>query len=597
MRVRYSTKHTISIAIVFLLLFSIVPCQVAYASSPETYYSGSADGCVGVGGSSAKTWATVHHATSGDYITNTSTGTTAESYESTEGTSYNAILRSFLPFDTSGLPDTATITAATLNIYVTATVDSDNDGYDYVSVVQTTQASATSLVLDDYDQCGAIQSPQKGAADIDITGISSSAYLTFTLNATGIGWISLTGWTQLGIREGHDVDDHQILANKDNGVTYSSSEASGTSQDPYLSITYTVPSGEWHDVSTWSFVLTTRQWISIPTWMAQYNLTVNSIADSYVHSLFPDTNYGTNITLRVMGESANARSFLNFSFADLPADANVTSVKLRLYAYGVLGGVPCNASRVVGAWTETGITWNNQPTVNFTNSVYVGVGLPSGWKEFEITEMFEDAMQLGSNISVRVHSNSEGGMIESEAYFNSWEATSNKPELVINYEKLSTQISFYLQTRIWMPISTWALNLLARQYIAVASWLFDFGTRIWVDAATWTYNWVTMAWENITWIFYLGTSIWTDIATWATNLAAMMWNNVATWLFTLLPSLPEWVNVAVWIFSLRSPEWMLVALWNLQLGAGGIAFLFIAILLLIVIVAGIIAIAYRRPKQ
>jgi hypothetical protein len=123
------------------------------------------------------------------------------------------------------------------------------------------------------------------------------------------------------------------------------------------------------------------------------------------------------------------------------------------------------------------------------------------------------------------------------------------------------------------------------------------GTSIWTDIATWGANLVTMLWNDVAaWVFYPLTRFWNDIAVWAYDVTAMMWRDL-TWLFYLLPPLPEWVNVAVWIFSLRSPEWMLVALWNLQLGGVGIAFLFIAILLLIVIVAGIIAIAYRRPKQ
>jgi hypothetical protein len=122
-----------------------------------------------------------------------------------------------------------------------------------------------------------------------------------------------------------------------------------------------------------------------------------------------------------------------------------------------------------------------------------------------------------------------------------------------------------LVTRMWSIGMSFSLNLLARQNVTVASWLFDLGTRIWVDVATWTSDLVTMAWQNISWIFYLGTSIWTDIATWGASLVAMMWNDVATytfnllsmawhdltWLFTLLPALPEWVNVALWTLILQ----------------------------------------------
>jgi hypothetical protein len=99
-----------------------------------------------------------------------------------------------------------------------------------------------------------------------------------------------------------------------------------------------------------------------------------------------------------------------------------------------------------------------------------------------------------------------------------------------------------------------------------------------------------MAWENITWIFYLGTSIWTDIATWAANLSAMLWNDVAawvfypltmmwrdlTWLFTLLPALPQWVNVAVWIFHLAPAKWIFPFIWIIMAGFIGLCCLVVS---------------------
>lgn len=151
----------------------------------------------------------------------------------------------------------------------------------------------------------------------------------------------------------------------------------------------------------------------------------------------------------------------------------------------------------------------------------------------------------------------------------------------------------------WHDVSTWTASLVTKTWASGTSWLFDFGTRIWVDAATWTYNWVTMDWQNISWIFSLGTSVWTDIAMWGMNLSAMMWNDVATWvlypitrlwndvaiyafnlltmawhdltwLFTLLPALPEWVNVAVWIFHLAPAEWIFPFIWIIMVGFIGL---------------------------
>jgi hypothetical protein len=295
-----------SLVLIFLVLFgSFTFLQFGFvpnanAASPETYYSGAGDGYVSYGGSSTQTWATVHNATSGDVASYTDTYSHAESYEDSEGTNWNGIVRSFLPFDTSLLPDGATITAANLSIYVSATVDEDNDGYDYVNVVQTTQASPSSLIVGDYNNCGAVNSPPTGATAIDITGISSSAYTNFALDATGISWINLTGWTYLGLREGHDISGHTIATNKDSSVTFSTSNYAGTSQDPYLIITYTVAGDT--TKPTYSGVSTNST-----VWAASCNFSVTINDETALH---PNGQYifGCNNT----GTSANETA-VNFT--------------------------------------------------------------------------------------------------------------------------------------------------------------------------------------------------------------------------------------------------------------------------------------------
>lgn len=167
--------------------------------------------------------------------------------------------RTFLPFDTSSIPSNATITAATLNLYTLTKTNTDNDGTDFLTVTQTSQATHTVLANADYDQCGAVSNPTEGIDSgqrKDISSITTSAYLVFTLNATGNGWIKKSGQasacsatagiTCLGVREGHDVTNAAIVSGFDvvaeNTATFSSSEQSGTSQDPYLAVTYTASS-------------------------------------------------------------------------------------------------------------------------------------------------------------------------------------------------------------------------------------------------------------------------------------------------------------------------------------------------------------------
>ncbi len=166
------------------------------------------------------------------------------------------IRRSFLPFDTSSLPSNATVSAATLNVYAQTTSDGDNDTVDYVTVSTSTQATHTQLVTADFDTAGpvtmnaaseAIDSGQRK----DITSISTVAYTAFTLNSAGINAIkksgqastctASTGITCLALREGHDATNNQVAEDVVSGVTWYTSEQTGTSNDPYMDITYTAP--------------------------------------------------------------------------------------------------------------------------------------------------------------------------------------------------------------------------------------------------------------------------------------------------------------------------------------------------------------------
>lgn len=221
----------------------------------DTIYAGAGDGFVSY---TYDTWATARGATTGTAADSTNTLIGAYSTYLYVKSGSNGIYRAFLPFNTSTIPATAAITGASLNVYVTAKYDGDNDTEAYMTVVRTSQATHTTLVTADYDNITTTEGIDSGERK-DITGISTSAYLTFTLNATGIGWIAKSGIssncsatagiTCLGLREGHDNTNTSIaqtFSSYSSGIEFSSSEASGTSQDPYLSVTYS-------DFSFWQF--------------------------------------------------------------------------------------------------------------------------------------------------------------------------------------------------------------------------------------------------------------------------------------------------------------------------------------------------------
>lgn len=216
-----------------------------------TVYSGAGDGFVGSG--SKTTWDAAHDDTTGSdvgYSTNTDRPTAG----SFGGASNYNIRRGFIPLDTSSLPGGAIVTTATLDLYIQHLIDADNDSQAYVSIVQTSQASSSSLVTGDIDNVGST----KGSDDLDITNLTDESYETWTLNATGRRWIDAGGTTYLGIREGHDIEDVAVdtVSNWSFCRVYASEEA-GTTQDPKLTINYNeslVQNANLDDADTgWSF--------------------------------------------------------------------------------------------------------------------------------------------------------------------------------------------------------------------------------------------------------------------------------------------------------------------------------------------------------
>ena len=169
------------------------------------------------------------------------------------------IYRSLLPFDTSPIPDDAAITSATLRTYVSGRVNYDNDGDDFITLVQSTQVSSTALATTDYARTGATDNPTEGIDATerkDITSVSAAAWLTFNLNTTGLGFVSQTGSTLLALREGRyrlAICFHLDHGSQQSYVTFRTSENTGTTYDPLLTVTYTLTNTVTADVSTTSY--------------------------------------------------------------------------------------------------------------------------------------------------------------------------------------------------------------------------------------------------------------------------------------------------------------------------------------------------------
>ena len=176
-----------------------IATNLLFATTSTFYSTAGGDGNVR---NSNATWSTARNAADGDDVQKTALSESCGIYFTGSGSYY--IYRIFLPFVTSALPDTDTVDSTTLNVTPT-----NKNGSNYTfAIVQTSQASSTDLVLGDFDQCGAVDSPTEGATRVSVNDMTNETEKGFPLNATGLTWISKTGTTLLGLRQGtNDIDN------------------------------------------------------------------------------------------------------------------------------------------------------------------------------------------------------------------------------------------------------------------------------------------------------------------------------------------------------------------------------------------------------
>lgn len=151
---------------------------------------------------------------------------------------------------------------------------------------------------------------------------------------------------------------------------------------------------------------------------------------SYVDDVNPTTNFGTN-TYFYVGYSDE--SFLMYGYLefDTPSFGSSDVISSKLYLYRQAGTVSENLMlrRVTSSWTESGITYNSQPSNTTTNQVTYSMGTGLGWKEIDITQLTKDILD-DTNYGLRL-----GPAAEVDPVWNirsdDYATTSYRPYVVI----------------------------------------------------------------------------------------------------------------------------------------------------------------------
>jgi len=207
------------------------PGVKAYASGSTevTIYSSTADGYVYYE-ENPGTWASVRAAATGSGVDAAGASIPAMAefeYDYGGEDFWSSIQRAFLYFDTSSLPDGATIDSVVLHLNYA------NDAVGSPKWSAQTGTQADTLTTADFDSFSGNTFGQT------ITLSGAPGYRTITFNAEGLAAINTTGATKICVREyDHDYLNSSPASGARHLASFYPAETNGTTADPKLVITY-----------------------------------------------------------------------------------------------------------------------------------------------------------------------------------------------------------------------------------------------------------------------------------------------------------------------------------------------------------------------
>jgi signal peptidase len=158
--------------------------------------------------------------------------------------------------------------------------------------------------------------------------------------------------------------------------------------------------------------------------------TVNATADSTVAQATPTTNTGTSTTLSVSSAtSANQRTLVTFTLPTTPAHCTVTAAVLTFAVSSGVTGRTLGVTPVPTTWTETGVTWTNQPTVSAT--AITAASVATGSQSFTVTSQVQ-GMYAGSNFGFLVKDQTESSTASRTQTFSSRQGAT-PPKLAVTF--------------------------------------------------------------------------------------------------------------------------------------------------------------------
>lgn len=203
-------------------------------------------------------------------------------------------------------------------------------------------------------------------------------------------------------------------------------------------ITYTDRAAQGHDFSVIATdaagnadpTPATFSWTVSPDACAGGTVTAAADADSWVAQKDPGKNFATDSILKVDAKNQEAaRGLVRFALPPLPAGCRITGAELQLQNGSGRAGRTIHALPLAGPWTESAVTWRNQPA---TAGAPVAAPSASGTMRWTVTDQVR-AMYDGLNHGFLVRDADERSSGREQQFHSREKGTDNPPRLVITY--------------------------------------------------------------------------------------------------------------------------------------------------------------------
>ncbi|WP_342025722.1 DNRLRE domain-containing protein [Cytobacillus pseudoceanisediminis] len=165
------------------------------------------------------------------------------------------------------------------------------------------------------------------------------------------------------------------------------------------------------------------------------------LKDTYIFRGDPDKNfnYTNDLLIGMNGGVSYIRTLIKFDLSSIPLGSTVSGANLNLYHFSGNGdgSTGCVIHPINEDWSETSVTWNNQPSFDTTISTTTSIFTQqmNSYVPFDVKPMVEkwlDGTKANHGLLLKSY---EVDVVLNFKYYSRETSSANKPKLVITYNQ------------------------------------------------------------------------------------------------------------------------------------------------------------------